>query len=276
MIDRACISINNRCNLNCVYCHFHDKTDSIIPSEMNVNAILNNIRKHIEKYNIPVFKLGLVGNGEPFLDFDLLQSYVCNIEDLLDSGRIQAYTITNGTCVDETMLLFLKEHKVNVGFSLDGPRDIHNKYRGDTFDAVISAIDMYHSLYGQYPSINCTVGREAIENPDLMVAFFRVFNSRITFSRMIGELGISLEQYRIFLKSVQGKLNIRTGGYDCTMYGGLCGAGINNVFFANQRVYICGNCIDLDSFPYTTPLDEIEFSIKPFDRHYCFKETLGL
>ena len=25
MIDRICISINNRCNLACSYCHFHEK-----------------------------------------------------------------------------------------------------------------------------------------------------------------------------------------------------------------------------------------------------------
>ena len=25
MVTRACISINNRCNLNCTYCHFHEK-----------------------------------------------------------------------------------------------------------------------------------------------------------------------------------------------------------------------------------------------------------
>lgn len=25
MIDRICISINNRCNLGCRYCHFHEK-----------------------------------------------------------------------------------------------------------------------------------------------------------------------------------------------------------------------------------------------------------
>ena len=276
MIDRACISINNRCNLNCVYCHFHDKKDSIIPSEMDINGILDNIREHIDKHNIPVFKLGLVGNGEPFLDFDLLKIYVCRIADLLESGRIQAYTITNGTCVSEKELLFLKEHKVNVGFSLDGPRDIHNNYRNDTFDDVLSAIEMFRSVNGHYPSLNCTVGREAIENPNKIVAFFKAFDSRITFSRMIGKYGISLEQYRLFIKTVQGRLDIRTGGFGCTMYCGLCGAGINNVYFANQLIYICGNCVDLESLPCETPLDEIEFSIKPFDRHCCYKETLGL
>ena len=66
MIDRACISINNRCNLNCTYCHFHttEKAEYLAEAEMNVYTILDNIRQHIDKYDIEVFKLGFVGNGE--------------------------------------------------------------------------------------------------------------------------------------------------------------------------------------------------------------------
>lgn len=40
MITRVCISINNRCNLNCKYCHFHEKKDSIKADEMDVVEIL--------------------------------------------------------------------------------------------------------------------------------------------------------------------------------------------------------------------------------------------
>ena len=36
-----------------------------------------------------------------------------------------------------------------------------------------------------------------------------------------------------FLKKASERLNVRTGGYDCTMYGGLCGAGMDNYFYAN-------------------------------------------
>ena len=45
MIDRICISINNRCNLNCRYCHFHEK-GNIDAAEMDVFEILDNVKKY--------------------------------------------------------------------------------------------------------------------------------------------------------------------------------------------------------------------------------------
>lgn len=274
MIDRACISINNKCNLSCKYCHFREKEEAICPNDMNVFVILDNIRNHINKNNITAFKIGFVGNGEPLLDFDLLKGYILHISDLLSSGRIKAYTITNGTCVDESMLEFFKEHKIDVGFSLDGPREIHDAYRCNTFDKVIESIEVFRSINGHYPSLNCTVGKEALINPEQLIEFFATFGSRITFSRMIGKMGISLKEYRTFMEIARKKLKIRTGGFDCTMYGGMCGAGINNIFYSNQRIYMCGNCIDLESLPYDTPLDKVCFLVPEFDRHNCYKESV--
>ena len=92
---------------------------------------------------------------------------------------------------------------------------------------------------------------------------------------MIGRYGISMEQFKNFMKSAVDELNVRTGGYDCTMYGGLCGAGINNLFYANGNIFICGNCIDLGmNLPYTTQIDEVNFNVPSFDRTQCFKESL--
>lgn len=69
-------------------------------------------------------------------------------------------------------------------------------------------------------------------------------------------------------------MNVRTGGYDCTMYGGMCGAGMDNIFYANGKIFICGNCIDLPfSMPYDTPLNEVSFDVIDFDRNCCFKEV---
>ena len=271
----AAISINNKCNLSCEYCHFRQKEEAINPCEMDVYIILDNIRDYINQNKIENFKLGFVGNGEPFLDYDMLCQYILHIDDFLLEGKISAYTITNGTCIDATMLLFMKKHNVNVGFSLDGPREIHNKYRCNTYDVVMRSIELYRTIYGHYPTLNCTVSPEVLSNPECILSFFEQFDSRITFSRMIGKNGISLSEYRAFMSSVKEKLNVRTGGYDCTMYGGMCGAGINNIFFSNNRIFICGNCIDLKSLPYDTPLDKIDFSLKLFDRHYCYKEIIG-
>lgn len=277
MIDRACISINNRCNLNCTYCHFHvpEKAKHLAETDMNVYTVLDNITHHINKFGIKIFKLGFVGNGEPLLDYDALHKYIEYIRDYLSDGRITAYTITNGTLVTEEMLVFFKEYGVNVGFSIDGIPEIHNKYRCNTHTTVMNAIDMYNRINRHYPSMNCTVSKDVLEKDEETIDFFESFGSRITFSRMIGENGISLDEFHGFLDKAKQKLNIRTGGYDCTMYGGKCGAGINNIFYANGKIYICGNCVDLpDLYSSDTPLYEVKFNISPFDRNYCYKENI--
>lgn len=92
---------------------------------------------------------------------------------------------------------------------------------------------------------------------------------------MIGKYGISLNDYRKFLSAAEKEIPVRRGGKDCTMYGGECGAGTNNYFFANGKVYYCGNCIDLppvaDSGISFFELEKI--SLK-FDRSLCYRETL--
>lgn len=57
MVNRVCISINNRCNLNCKYCHFHEKKGSIKTGEMDVVAILDSIMEYIDNNGIDVFIL---------------------------------------------------------------------------------------------------------------------------------------------------------------------------------------------------------------------------
>lgn len=273
MVTRACISINNRCNMRCLYCHFHEKGKAMQAAEMDVFKILDNIISHIEKYQVKTFKLGFVGNGEPLLDYALLREYILYIDDYIKEGRIAAYTITNGTIADKEMLSFFVDHKVNVGFSIDGLKEIHDKLRCGSYDKVIAGIERYRAVSGEYPSMNCTVGRDVLEHEKQTIEFFKKFGNRITFSRMIGKYGISLDEFHAFLSEAQKSLNVRAGGYDCTMYGGKCGAGIDNLFYANGRIFICGNCIDLMSFPAETPLDKVHFDIKDFNRSNCYKET---
>lgn len=283
MITRACISINNRCNLRCTYCHFHEKKAYIQETEMDVIRILEHIIYHIETNHLRQFKLGFVGNGEPLLDYSNLKRYLEYLEPYLQDGRIAAYTITNGLLIDREKLGFFKEHQVNVGFSIDGIADIHDRYRCGTHARVMEKIDLFHEINGYYPSMNCTVGKAVLEATEETIAFFEHFGSRITFSRMIGEYGITLPEFHAFLQQAAQRLSVRTGDYDCTMYGGKCGAGMDNIFYANGEIYLCGNCIDLPyRLPADTPLDEVEEDMKKcicmenrsFDRRSCFKDQM--
>ena len=116
---------------------------------------------------------------------------------------------------------------------------------------------------------------ESLENAGQVIAFFKPFGTRVTFSRMIGRYGISLDEYREFLAAAEKEIPVRRGGRDCTIYGGQCGAGGNNFFFANGKVYYCGNCIDLPPIgDSSTPFPELEKTILDFDRSHCYKEEL--
>lgn len=284
MIDRICISINNRCNLACSYCHFHEK-GKIEAAEMDVFEILNNVKKYAGKgfagkgyagegYTGKQFKIGFVGNGECFLDWQALKSYIVCLED---APGISTYTITNGTVrLPEEDLAFLEEHRVNVGFSIDGYKELHDKYRCNSFDRAMENVERYRQATGHYPTFNATVGRESLRNAGEVISFFQPFGTKVTFSRMIGKYGISLGEYRKFMEMAEKELPVRRGGLDCTMYGGLCGAGTNNYFFANGKTYYCGNCIDLPPVGDSgISLEELEKISLTFDRSCCYKEFLG-
>ncbi len=276
MLDRICISINNRCNLSCTYCHFHEKSDSICNRDMDVYDILNRVMKYIDTYHVEVFKIGFVGNGEPLLDYQSLKGYILHIADYLTDGRIMAYTITNSIPVTREMLLFFHKHNVTLGYSLDGLAKIHNKYRCGTHATVLEKMELYKEIYGQYPSINCTVGNDILTCAEETIRFFEKFGSRITFSRMIGKYGIPLVAYSRFLSEAMSRLNVRIGKYDCTMYGGMCGAGMNNFFFANGYVYLCGNCVDQQPIGVSSmSFEQLETdgAVMDFNRQNCYKES---
>ena len=118
----------------------------------------------------------------------------------------------------------------------------------DVFDAPNAAIPQYE----MYKSTD-NKGRLIVFRPDLTLPIARLTATRL---------------------QAMERLNVRTGGYDCTMYGGMCGAGMDNIFYANGKIFICGNCIDLPfSMPYDTPLNEVSFDVIDFDRNCCFKEV---
>ena len=105
MINRICISINNRCNLGCKYCHFHEK-GILDDADMDVFKILDNVKAYA-KGN---FKIGFVGNGEGLLDWPKLKSYITYLENY---PNISIYTITNIhiMILKESPILITQRHR---------------------------------------------------------------------------------------------------------------------------------------------------------------------
>jgi uncharacterized protein len=79
---------------------------------------------------------------------------------------------TNGVLLDEAWCEFLKEHGFYVGLSLDGPRELHDRFRMDaagrpTFDAVYRAAQLlrkYEVPFNALTVVNAVTAKHPTED----------------------------------------------------------------------------------------------------------------
>ena len=260
MIDRACISLNARCNLRCSYCHFANKKNNndSLKNEYSSNDILvfcNNLSNYIIENALKSFKLGIVGAGEPLLSFEVLSTLVNYFANSDLKNKIKMYVISNGTLLHKDIVQFFYNNReiVELNISLDGDQEINKKLRGCFPD-----FSIYEKVFGRMPKINAVVTREIIDNQDRIFAFFLENKFlEINFSKVFGTddplISISNDEYKNFLEKaktfgITSRQNNTEKKYDCSKYGKLCGVGRNNIFFTKTGVYPCGRFMNIKKF----------------------------
>ena len=251
MIDRACVSLSDACNLRCRYCHFQDKQVGYSRfSERQLSTIIENIHRYCANAQIQKFKFGIVGAGEPMLNYEEFL-YIVDYVKSKKYTEINMYTITNGTLLTEKKLKKLFEYRdiLKICFSLDGDEKIHNLGR-QNFTKVMETIEIYKEIFGAPPCINATVNKQSYIDKENVIRFFLDNGLKeVTFSILVGceddMLVISEEEYKEFMEYVResgiSSRQFRTEKvYDCTMYGNLCGVGRTNVFITPVGIIPCG------------------------------------
>ena len=147
------------CNLHCIYCYEHHKSQAIMDIEKAKRIIdveVSNSREY-DRLEFDLF------GGEPFLAFDLVQA----ITDYICSKSIpKPYTIfltTNGTLVHGKVQEWLKDHKCCVvcGLSLDGTREMHNRNRSGSYDDI--DLEFFLSQYPQQ-DVKMTISKETLSS----------------------------------------------------------------------------------------------------------------
>ncbi len=268
MIDRACISLSNICNLRCKYCHFQDKQFDYTSFTMQeLKIIIDNIHNYCKGKGLTIFKLGIVGAGEPLLKkmelFALLEYIKANAYE-----EIKAYTISNATLMDKATIHHFYQHKdiIKVCISLDGYEELHNAGR-ESFRKVMEAIELYRQIFGCTPSINATVNKLSYENKEKLADFFLENGlNDVTLSKLVGysgkDLYISEKDYQEFLEYIKSRglftRQFRSEKkYDCTMYGALCGVGRTNIFYTPEGIYPCGRFYKNDTYKLGESTDKL-------------------
>lgn len=142
----------SRCNLACKYCYYLDKADIYGGREpvMSDEMLETVVREYIAANEVPEVTFNWHG-GEPLvLGLDFFRRAV-ELERKYAAGKKINNTVeTNGVLLNQEWADFFAQNDFLVGISIDGPRDIHDKFRRDrggapTFDKVLHGVEILRS-----------------------------------------------------------------------------------------------------------------------------------
>lgn len=135
------------CNLDCQYCYYLDKSEIYGGHEprMSIDMLETVVKEYIGANDVPEVTFNWHG-GEPLiLGLDFYKKAL-EFERKYANGKIIHNTLqTNGTLITDEWADFLAKNDFLVGISIDGPADIHDRYRRDkggypTFDRVMAGL----------------------------------------------------------------------------------------------------------------------------------------
>jgi len=181
------------CNLRCEYCFYLEK-EALYPEgepwKMSDETLEAFVRQYIEAQPEVVQEIDFAfQGGEPTLmGLDFFRRVVELQAKYLPAGRRARNSLqTNGILLDDRWCEFLKEHDFLVGLSIDGPVNLHDKYRRDkqgrgTFDQVARAMRLLFRHGVEFNALSC-VNRTNGEHPVRVYRFLR--DSGIEFLQFI-------------------------------------------------------------------------------------------
>ena len=169
------------CNLDCSYCFYLSK--QALPGGPGAGIMDEEVLERFVQQYID----GVTGDqvvfswqgGEPTLrGLDFFRRVVALQRKYAKPGqRIENDLQTNGVLLDAEWARFLKEHRFLVGLSIDGPKELHDRYRvtkrgAPTFDRVFAAAKLLQRFDVPFNTLTC-VNRFNASRPLAVYRFLR-------------------------------------------------------------------------------------------------------
>ena len=133
VVKALCLHIAHTCNLNCSYCFasqgkYHGER-AMMSFEVGKRALDFLIENSGTRRNLEVDFFG----GEPLMNFDVVKrlvEYARSVEK--EHNKNFRFTLTtNGMLIDDDVIDFVNKEMSNVVLSLDGRKEVHDKFRVD-------------------------------------------------------------------------------------------------------------------------------------------------
>lgn len=133
VIKALCMHIAHTCNLNCEYCFasqgkYHGER-AVMSYEVGKQAFDFLIANSGTRRNLEVDFFG----GEPLMNFEVVKQLVAYARSIeKQHGKNFRFTLTtNGLLIDDDVIDFANREMSNVVLSLDGRKEVHDRYRVD-------------------------------------------------------------------------------------------------------------------------------------------------
>jgi uncharacterized protein len=138
-LDGLILKVAQRCNLACSYCYMYEHIDQsykLKPPVMNdqvLQATIDRLKDYLDM--IPNRQISITFHGgEPTLiGIKRFSRYAISLREALGDRLAALHIQTNGTLVDDAWIALFRELRVDVGISIDGEAEDHDRVRFDHF-----------------------------------------------------------------------------------------------------------------------------------------------
>lgn len=159
--------VGSLCNLKCHYCYYLDKAEIYGGKEprMSEQMLEHFIKEYIAANDVRDVFFNWHG-GEPLLaGLDFYRKAMAFQKKYADGKHIHNTLQTNATLITCEWAEFFRANNFLIGVSLDGPQNVHDRYRGgkggaSVFDRVIKGIMELYRAGVQY-NVMATVNRQS-------------------------------------------------------------------------------------------------------------------
>ena len=229
---------SGNCNMQCRYCFYTDETENRSVPSMGIMS-LDTMKILVDKalaFADEDCSFAFQG-GEPSLaGLPFFQSLTDYIKHHPNPKKVRVHYSfqTNGYHLTEEWAKWFAENQVLVGISLDGPKEIHDRYRVDhtgkgTYQKVLSSIRLFDKYQVDY-NILTVVTSATARRGQQVYNFFKKNNFRyqqyIECLDPIGEIqggyeySLTPERYEEFLKNIFDAwyLDMKSGHYVYNRY----------------------------------------------------------
>ena len=169
-----------KCNLDCKYCFFLEKESLYPGSRFRMSDDIQEafIRQTLEAQSAPEVTITWQGGEPTLMGLPFFRRAITLARQYArPTQRVSHQIQTNGTLLNDEWCEFLRENRVLVGISLDGPRAMHDEFRVDklgrpTFDSVMRGVRLLQK-HGVDYNILATLHAANQDHPVEVYRFFR-------------------------------------------------------------------------------------------------------